>query len=221
MVNLFNGNFGSTTPDNLIADTRHPIDVKGVVVKGSQGKLQRGTVLGVIGVAPTASVEAGADNVGDGTISAVTVAKGAKAGVYTLVCIEEASDAGVFSVKGPGGVALPDATVGVAYNGPIQFTISDGAEDFDEGDTFAITVAAAQEEAYIVNSQNADNSAFADCILTDDIDTTDGDVVATAYTSGSFNRHALVFGGTDTALTHEATLRTKGIFLKDVQAYEE
>lgn len=69
------------------------------------------------------------------------------------------------------------------------------------------------------NSASVDGSQVADCILTDTIDTTAADVVTSAYISGEFNRDALAFGGADTAANHEATLREKGIFLKDVQAY--
>jgi len=127
MGNLFNGSFGSTTPDNLIAGTTHPVDIKGVTVLTGQGILARGTVLGIV----------------------TTSGKGKK-----------------------------------------------------------------------VDSSAEDGSQVADCILTDTVDTTNGDVVTSAYISGEFNRGALVFGGTDDAADHEATLRTKGIFLKDVQAYE-
>jgi hypothetical protein len=73
--------------------------------------------------------------------------------------------------------------------------------------------------AVLVDSTATDGSQVADCILTDDVDTgaagATEDVVATAYTSGLFNRQALIFGGTDTADQHEDTLREKGIFLKD------
>jgi len=73
-------------------------------------------------------------------------------------------------------------------------------------------------EYVIVNSANTDGSENADCILADDVDTTDS-VVAIAYTSGHFNRKALVFGGSDTADTHEARLRELGIFLSDNVSY--
>lgn len=128
MGNFFNGNFGSSTSDNLIAGTTHPIDVKGITVLTGQGVLKRGTVLGII-------TESG---------------KGKK-----------------------------------------------------------------------VDSGASDGSQSADCILADDIDTTSGDVVTSAYISGEFNRGALIFGGTDTAAKHEATLRQNGIFLKDVVAYDK
>jgi len=65
-----------------------------------------------------------------------------------------------------------------------------------------------------VNSTATDGSESADCILTDDVDTT-AEVVTTGYVSGLFNRKALIFGGTDTADKHERTLRTLGILLKD------
>ena len=48
MANLFNDNFGSTTPDKLFADTLHPVDIKGITIASGQGKLARGTVIGVI-----------------------------------------------------------------------------------------------------------------------------------------------------------------------------
>jgi len=125
--NLFNGNFGSTTPDNLFADTTHPVDVKGVILKSGQGVLARGTVLGII---------------------------------------------------------------------------------------------SATGKAVAVDSSKSDGSEKADCILTDTVDTSASDAVSSAYSSGSFNRKALVFGGTDTATKHETKLRELGIFLKDVQPYD-
>lgn len=74
-------------------------------------------------------------------------------------------------------------------------------------------------KAVKVDSTKADGSQTANCILTDDVDTTAADVVMTAYASGSFNRLALIFGGTDTAANHETRLRELGIFLKDVIPY--
>lgn len=127
MSNLFDDNFGSTTPDKLFADTLHPVDIKGVTLKAGQGVLERGTVLGIV--------------------------------------------------------------------------TADG-------------------EAVKVDSANTDGSQDADCILTDTVDTTAGSVVTTAYKTGSFNRQALIFGGTDTADKHELRLRELGIYIKDVIPYE-
>jgi hypothetical protein len=77
-------------------------------------------------------------------------------------------------------------------------------------------VVTASGVAIPVNSALADGSQVANCILTDDVDTTGAtDIATTAYVSGQFNRKALVFGGTDTAANHETKLRELGIFLKD------
>jgi hypothetical protein len=80
-------------------------------------------------------------------------------------------------------------------------------------------IVTATGKAVVVNSANNDGSQTADCILTDDVDTTGGDVVATAYSAGTFNRSALIFGGTDTADKHETRLRELGIYLTDTIPY--
>jgi len=81
-----------------------------------------------------------------------------------------------------------------------------------------ITTGTTSGQYVVVNSTNTDGSGNADCILADDVDTATS-VVAVAYTSGHFNRKALVFGGSDTADTHEARLRELGIFLSDNVPY--
>ena len=75
----------------------------------------------------------------------------------------------------------------------------------------------ASGQAVLIDSKKTDGSEKADCILTDDIDTgTTDPVVYTAYSSGLFNRKALIVGGTDTISLHEKELRTMGIYLKDI-----
>lgn len=70
-----------------------------------------------------------------------------------------------------------------------------------------------------VDDAQADGSQNPDCILVEDVDTTDGDIVAVAYKTGHFNRQALIFGGDDTAADHEAALRDLGIHLSDNISY--
>lgn len=78
----------------------------------------------------------------------------------------------------------------------------------------------ASGQAVKVDSSKSDGSEKADCILTDTVDTTGEEpIVTTAYSSGLFNRKALIFGGSDTAEKHETRLRELGIFLKDNISY--
>lgn len=77
----------------------------------------------------------------------------------------------------------------------------------------------ATDLAVTVNSASADGSQSANCILTDDVDTTAANVVTTAYSSGTFNGKALIFGGTDTVTNHHTRLRELGIYLKDNISY--
>lgn len=69
--------------------------------------------------------------------------------------------------------------------------------------------------AQAVDSSKKDGTQTADCILASDVDASGGDVFAVAYTTGVFNRKALIFGNKDTADKHESRLRELGILLKD------
>lgn len=61
----------------------------------------------------------------------------------TIVCTAAATNSGTFSVTGSVSGALAAATVGVPYaNGPVSFTITDGATDYIVGDTFTVAVTA-------------------------------------------------------------------------------
>jgi hypothetical protein len=93
-----------------------------------------------------------------------------------------ASNSGVFSVTGPTGIPLPNATVGTPYTDELGFTIADGLTDFHVGDGFDITVVldAAQFKAY--DPGNTDGSEAVAGILWDDVDATDGPVRAAAIT---------------------------------------
>lgn len=79
-----------------------------------------------------------------------------------------------------------------------------------------IGIITASDKGKLCDSTAADGSEVAKYVLADDVDASEGDVVAQCYQSGEFNREALIFGGTDTASDHEDTLRKYGILLKDV-----
>ncbi len=82
-------------------------------------------------------------NAGNGVMTLATPAYGAGivAGTYRVECVTAAANAGTFNVIDPAGQVIGQATVAVAYNGPIKFTIADGANDFEVGDGFNVTVA--------------------------------------------------------------------------------
>jgi hypothetical protein len=69
----------------------------------------------------------------------------------------------------------------------------------------------------ILNSANTDGSQAIYGILGVNVDTTGGDVTGFAYLTGEFNQANVIFGGSDTYLTHKDTARTKGLFFKPIQ----
>jgi hypothetical protein len=59
--------------------------------------------------------------------------------IFTVLASAADGNSGTFAVLAPDGVALPDATVAVAYaTDQINFTINDGATDFAVGDIFTV-----------------------------------------------------------------------------------
>lgn len=129
-----------------------------VILAASQGDLVAGTVLGKITKAGTASAAAFAGNTGTGTMGTITVGAGAKPGVYKLVIIEPATDAGKFTVEDPDGIIIGTGAVASAFSaGGLAFTLADGT-DFVAGDGFNITVAAGAG-TYAVYDNTATNGA--------------------------------------------------------------
>lgn len=112
-----------------------------------------GTVLGKRLVGGAAAAVAGASNVGDGAMGAITVADGTAPGNYVLTVTSESSDAGGFEVSGPNGALVGTGNVDAAFSGGgLSFTLADGAEDFDTGDTFVITVTGTYEYDVLTNT---------------------------------------------------------------------
>lgn len=116
-----------------------------------------GQVLGEVEVG-AASAAAQAGNTGTGTIGAITVGAGAKAGVYRLEIIEPGANAGTFILEDPDGIEVGTGTVAVAFSaGGLAFTLSD-ATDFIAGDGFNITVAAGSGKLRKFATANTDGS---------------------------------------------------------------
>ena len=132
---------------------------------GAERALLSGMVLGRITKgAATGSAVAG--NTGNGTITAApTVGAAAKPGVYQIVCIEPATNAGKFTVEDPDGILIGVATVGVAFTTHLTFTIADGSTDFASGDAFTISVAAGSGKVKQIDFAATDGGDIASGIL--------------------------------------------------------
>lgn len=133
----------------LISEASRTRSRQNIVVGASQ-TLLTGAILALALVGASATATAAAGNTGNGAMGAITVDADAAPGVYVLTIIEPAANGGTFSLEGPDGVALPNGKVAVAYNGPINFTLADGATDFAAGDSFEIEVVADEDERQYV-----------------------------------------------------------------------
>ena len=156
-------------------DSQYSRDVVTVLAgSGADRALTTGMVLGRVtkGAATGAAV---AGNTGNGTITAApTVGAAAKPGVYRLVCIEPATNAGKFAVEDPGGILLGVATVGVEFTAHLTFTIADGSTDFVSGDSFTISVAAGSGKVKQIDFAATDGCDAASGILLLDTTAPDG-----------------------------------------------
>lgn len=130
--------------EGLLNFSRDNIAVAAAQTFGAGAVLGKRAVVGT--TVATAAADAG-NTSGSGalTLASPPVTSKAKDGVYTIVCIEPATNGGIFEVSDPRGRSIGKATVGVAFTKEVLFTIAD-ATDFVSGDRFTITVAADAED---------------------------------------------------------------------------
>lgn len=141
---------------------------------GAARSLTNGMVLAKV-TKGTASAAAAAGNTGNGTFGAITVGAAAKPGVYKVVCIEPAADAGKFTVEDPDGITVAAMTVAAAFSaGGLGFTLADGAADFVAGDSFNVTVAAGSGKWVQLNLSSTVGEDVAAGILFNDASAADG-----------------------------------------------
>lgn len=108
-----------------------------ITLRGTEaGRISTGTVLGKVRVGEIAATAKSGGNTGNGTVSAVTAKKGAKAGVYHV----EFTAATKFDVVDPEGFKVKSGSTGSAYSDDLGFTITAGGTAFVAGDGFDITV---------------------------------------------------------------------------------
>lgn len=152
--------------------------VRSLVVGEVVGARTKGTVATSVpldGETPT--------NTGDGSIGTPTLGALAIPGRYIAVCIAEASNSGTFRILDPTGRPLANATVAVAYaSDHLNFTITDGANDWDIGDEIYIDVSGdgkivALAPAAVNGTQEAHGLMYADIEAADGVDNPNGVVV--------------------------------------------
>jgi len=107
---------------------------------------------------------------------------------FTVTVTAADHDSGTFAVLAPNGEALPDATVGTAYAGDqLNFTLNDGATDFEADDTFTVAVTAGTGKMVELDPDAVDGSQVAYGFLTTAVDASTADTAAVAIV-----RHAQV-----------------------------
>ena len=148
-----------------------------ITVAQSQTLLAGAVIAAMLTGAATVTPTAAAGNTGDGSIGTVTADTLAPAGDYKVLIIEPAANGGTFAVYKPDGVLEGTGTIGVAYNGSINFTLGDGATDFAAGDNITVNVAyAAGSLQYVAhNPSGTDGSQIAAGVLYDAVTTGAGE----------------------------------------------
>jgi len=172
---------GRYTGDFLASEASGARSRDEIVVNQGQN-LGVGTVLGRISTGAAAPAPGG-DNVGNGVMGTITVGHNALAGNYLLEITAEASNAGEFTLHDPKGNLVGTGNVASAFTSThLSFTLADGSEDFDEGDTFviAVTTVPGQYVAYAPNASNGSQTAIG--ILWEDTNATDEAQRAVAIT---------------------------------------
>ncbi len=159
------------------------LDTGDLVAGAVLGKIETGTPTATAGT-PVSGTGA---TVGNGTVSAVTADARAMAGIWNLICTATGAT-GKFRVMKPDGSLDGILTIGTAYNGGINLTVSDGASDWLVDDIIPVTVAYAGDataEKYVEhNSAATDGSQNVAGILMKATDATSADVVTTALVRG-------------------------------------
>lgn len=188
---------GKWAGEFIVSEAQGTRSREAITILSGAGVLEPGTVLGKVAVgAATAAAKDG--NSGAGTMGAVTVGAGAKAGVYKVVFIEPASGAGVFMVTDPAGINLGTGNVGAAFSaGGIGFTIADGTPDFASGDGFDITVAPGSGKYVAWANDGTDGRENAVGVLYDRVDATDADADGVGFVRDcEIAKNALSWAGT-------------------------
>lgn len=164
----------------LLSEANGSRSRENIVVAAGAGQLVAGTLLAKVTTANALTSTATAGNTGNGTVGSATVTSDAVSGAYTLTITEAAEDAGTFEVAAPSGTALGTGEVGQPFTAAgITFTLSAGATDFAEGDSFTLNVAANLGEYLPYDDDGTDDGRrTASAILFSGVDATTTDALA-------------------------------------------
>lgn len=182
--------------------------------------LEAGALLGAVVTAATVERVATAGNTGNGVMTLANPAfgPGAKPGTYRVTAIEPGANGGVFQVEDPDGNVIGTASVGVAYDGPVKFTIADGATDFVSGDSFTVTASQFTRQFKALAPAATDGSQICAAILFNAVTTGAGETQeAAAHTRDcEVNDLALPWGALTTAQKAKARsdLAARGIIVR-------
>lgn len=130
------------------------------VIVAAEQAIEAGTILAFLAVVAgvTATVIAGAENAGNGTLTmaGTPVSSKAKNGTYVVIATSDTT----FAVEDPKGVNIGNATVGTAFNKEVKFTIAAGGTAFAAGDRFEVIVGveAGDYQAVAYNPDGDDGS---------------------------------------------------------------
>ena len=152
-------------------------------IASGSGVLLAGAVLSEL-AADTGAVTVGTvtfAGTGNGVLTKANPAYGAgvQEGSYKVQLVDEGTNLGDFAVIRPDGTIDGFASVGVAYDGQVKFTIADGATDFASPAAFAVPVVIADPTG-VGKYVPYDGSKPAKVILFEGCDATSVDVRRTA-----------------------------------------
>lgn len=205
-------------PKHLLADD--DATTRKITLTGSAA-LKAGTVLGEVLAAANATVTPGTPvsgdggTVGNGAVGTWTSDAGAQEGTWYLEITAESANAGTFKVTRPDGTLDGIGTVAVAYNGGINGTLADGANDWKAGDLIPIVVSYDHSANSYQKSLAAatDGSQVPSLVLAQDADASAADVEAMAYETATLAADALTLGTGHTIASIRETLRDKGLLI--------
>tara|TARA_R110002094_G_scaffold54390_12_gene65648 strand:+ start:1538 stop:2170 length:633 start_codon:yes stop_codon:yes gene_type:complete len=169
--------------EHIVSEANGARSRESIVINATAGILAAGTVLAKRTSANSASTQAGGGNAGNGVFGTVTAGNDAITGVYTVNITAAEADGGDFEVLDPFGNTVGTGSVGVLFEGGgLSFTIADGANDFEVGDTWAVTVTAGQGEWVAYDDDGTDDGRrTAAGILYAGVDATLADANAVAH----------------------------------------